>query len=55
MSAQHSSPENLARRTAAQSTEGYAEARRAYLSARQYANRRLAMGLSQTESPAVPA
>jgi ribosome-binding protein aMBF1 (putative translation factor) len=51
MSAQHSSYENLAaqRRGSAEYREGPAEARRAYLIGQAVRERRLALGLSQTE------
>jgi transcriptional regulator with XRE-family HTH domain len=51
MTAQHSFYEDLAaqRRGSAEYREGYAEARRAFLIGRAVRERRLALGLSQTE------
>jgi len=51
MIAPHSSYEDLAtqRRDSAEYREGYAEARRAYLIGQAVRERRLALGLSQTE------
>jgi ribosome-binding protein aMBF1 (putative translation factor) len=51
MTAQHSSYEDLAapRRGSAEYREGYAEARRAFLIGHAVRERRLALGLSQTE------
>ena len=51
MTAQHSSYEDLAtqRRGSAEYREGHAEARRAFLIGRAVRERRLALGLSQTE------
>jgi ribosome-binding protein aMBF1 (putative translation factor) len=51
MTAPHSSYEDLAaqRRDSAEYCEGYAEARRAYLIGQAVRERRLALGLSQTE------
>ena len=51
MTAPHSSYEDLAaqRRDSAEYREGYAEARRAYLIGQAVRERRLALGLSQTE------
>jgi ribosome-binding protein aMBF1 (putative translation factor) len=51
MTAQHSSYEDLAaqRRGSTDYREGYAEARRAFLIGRAVRERRLALGLSQTE------
>jgi hypothetical protein len=51
MTAQHSSYEDLAaqRRGSAEYREGYAEARRAFLIGQAVRERRLALGLSQTE------
>src|SRR6516225_3225022 len=51
MAAPHSSYEDLAaqRRGSAEYGEGYAEARRAYLIGQAVRERRLALGLSQTE------
>ena len=51
MTADHSSYEDLAceRRDSADYREGYAEAQRAYLIGKAVRDRRLALGLSQTE------
>jgi ribosome-binding protein aMBF1 (putative translation factor) len=51
MTAPHSSSEDLAaqRRGSVEYREGYAEARRAYLIGQAVRQRRLALGLSQTE------
>ena len=51
MTAQHSSYEDLAaqRRGSAEYREGYAEARRAFLIGQAVRERRVALGLSQTE------
>lgn len=51
MTAQHSSYEDLAaqRRGSAEYREGYVEARRAFLIGQAVRERRLALGLSQTE------
>lgn len=51
MTADHSSYEDLARerRSSTEYREGYAEARRAYLIGQAVRQRRLALGLSQTE------